>query len=42
MDRVRFGEADRPAEPFAEPLLEFVALTRSGSAKRIHFGYRAS
>ncbi|RKI28975.1 hypothetical protein D7X55_42780, partial [Corallococcus sp. AB049A] len=35
MDRVRVGQADRPGEFVREPVLEFAALTRLGSAKRI-------
>lgn len=42
MDRVRFGEADRPREPFAQALFELTAEARCGSAKRIRSFYRAS
>jgi len=35
MDRVRVGQADRPGEFVKAPLLDFAALKRLGSAKRI-------
>ena len=38
MDRVRVGQADRPGELVREPLFEFTAVTRLGSAKRLDAG----